>query len=135
MRESFHKQIEDLRLKLEEAEKRALENLELASSKDLHYEKQLQDMESEITKQRLSTIDSDTQLRAKISTLEAELTELTAARDMEREESKSRIDREFPLSCSGFCFAVGRPKSSPSGGPSRPDANVMLMHMGIENGA
>lgn len=35
------KQIADLRNKLEDAEQRALENLELASSKDTHYEKKV----------------------------------------------------------------------------------------------
>lgn len=41
MRENFQKQIEDLRSKLEEADRRALDSLEMASDKDTYYEKQV----------------------------------------------------------------------------------------------
>lgn len=91
MREKFHKQIEDLREKLEEAEKRAFENLEVSSSKDTQYGKQIQTLEHEINAQKLKAMDNETQLRAKISLLESELTELEKARQAEASEAKSRL--------------------------------------------
>ncbi|BFZ05749.1 hypothetical protein BsWGS_08788 [Bradybaena similaris] len=91
MKESFQKQIADLRDKLEDAEQRALENLELASSKDTHYEKKITEIERELNQQKLAAAEDEEQLKARITSLEAQVNDLEMGRKLGEEEAKSKL--------------------------------------------
>ncbi|XP_046558275.1 golgin subfamily A member 1-like isoform X4 [Haliotis rubra] len=91
MQENFHKQIQELQHSVEDAEKRAFESWELASQKDRQYEKQKHELEVELQKARLSAVDSESGLRAKITALETQLMEIETARDHMKNEADQRI--------------------------------------------
>ena len=52
---------------------------------------QIRELESDLNKAKMSSLDLETQLRAKVTSLESQLTELETARKIEQEESQHRI--------------------------------------------
>ncbi|GFR83633.1 Golgin subfamily A member 1 [Elysia marginata] len=77
--------------KLSEARQQLTEVKSTWSDKITHLEHQIQILEHEINTQKLKAMDNETQLRAKISLLESELTEMEKARQAEASEAKSKV--------------------------------------------
>ncbi|XP_050389298.1 golgin subfamily A member 1 [Patella vulgata] len=93
MRENFHKQMENLRGKLEDAEKRALENYELVQQKEQLYEKQKDEKEAELNKSRLQMVDMETHLRGKITLLESQSLEVETSSKTEISELNHKLNK------------------------------------------
>ncbi|KAL8598143.1 hypothetical protein ACOMHN_043214 [Nucella lapillus] len=94
MRDNFHQQIEKLRTELEDAEKRALENYELATSSQARHEQQVRDLEAAVSRHRLSAVDLETQLRSKVTSLEVQLTDLTTAREAQARDFRLQMEQK-----------------------------------------
>ncbi|KAK3594585.1 hypothetical protein CHS0354_000377 [Potamilus streckersoni] len=91
VRENLCKEIEQLRAKLEDAEKRALENWELAKAKDVQHEKQVKELELDLSNIKLEKIDTDTQLKTKVSSLESQIASLETAKAYEKKMLEDKL--------------------------------------------
>ncbi|KAJ8311239.1 hypothetical protein KUTeg_011196 [Tegillarca granosa] len=88
----LEQQIENLQVKLDDAEKRAKENWQLAQKKDSTYQDEKHNLETKLNKLELEKIDLETQLRAKITSLESQLTSLEEAKEHEKMAADSKIE-------------------------------------------
>lgn len=90
-REQLKSQISDLQSKVDDAEKRAEENWQLANKKDSLFEEQKRNLQAEITKSHMEKVDLETQLIAKVTSLESQIQSLEQAKMHEKSLSEQNL--------------------------------------------
>nr|XP_022327021.1 golgin subfamily A member 1-like isoform X1 [Crassostrea virginica] len=93
VRENFTAQIHQLQSKLEDAEKRAEENWQLANKKDQLYGKEKADLETQLQKVKFDKIDVENNLRAKVDSLESQILSLEEAKEYEKSNSDIKVSQ------------------------------------------
>ncbi|XP_033732585.1 golgin subfamily A member 1-like [Pecten maximus] len=83
-RQQLKSQITDLQSKVDDAENRAEENWQLANKKDSLFEEQKHNLQAEITKSHMEKLDMETQLIAKMTSLESQIQSLEEAKTHEK---------------------------------------------------
>ncbi|XP_021354989.1 golgin subfamily A member 1-like [Mizuhopecten yessoensis] len=90
-RQQLKAQISDLQSKSEDAENRAEENWQLANKKDSLFEAEKHELQAEINKSHMEKVDMETQLIAKVTSLESQLQSMEEAKVHEKSVVKQNI--------------------------------------------
>nr|XP_034302672.1 golgin subfamily A member 1 isoform X2 [Crassostrea gigas] len=98
VRENFTAQVQHLQSKIDDAEKRAEENWQLANKKDQLYGKEKSEIENQLQKVKFEKIDVENNLRAKIDSLESQILSLEDAKEHEKTNSDFKINEIMSLS-------------------------------------
>ncbi|XP_052674335.1 golgin subfamily A member 1-like isoform X2 [Crassostrea angulata] len=98
VRENFTAQVQHLQSKIDDAEKRAEENWQLANKKDQLYEKEKSEIENQLQRVKFEKIDVENNLRAKIDSLESQILSLEDAKEHEKTNSDFKINEIMSLS-------------------------------------
>lgn len=93
VKENLLKQMEDLQMQLEDAEKRASEHWDLATEKDILYDKEKQAQKLLIQQMKLDHANVETRLLSKITSLECEISEELASKEAIRISTEQTIAR------------------------------------------
>lgn len=93
VRENFTAQVQHLQSKIDDAEKRAEENWQLANKKDQLYGKEKSEIENQLQKVKFEKIDVENNLRAKIDSLESQILSLEDAKEHEKTNSDFKISQ------------------------------------------